>query len=266
MNFKNQVGLIIAKSNEAVEEFGGVGVDTKHITYSVNNEIFYPMSQDSKELLDFQKKWNIPKDRYLIGNFHRDSEGQNVKNPKVQKGPEVFYEMVKRIHKFNPSVHIVLAGPRRHWLKENLTKSGIPWTYIGEELADDDNHVNILPREVLNLLYNTIDLYLISSRWEGGPHSVIEAAAARCKVISTRVGVAMDILEPIGIFDTLKDGIVLVQNDIDRGVLNQTVELQYQRFLNNHTIDEVGKEISIEYGEYNIVSVFTEETGCYFKK
>jgi hypothetical protein len=28
----------------------------------------------------------------------------------------------------------------------------------------------------------------------------------------------------------------------------------------------VGKEISIEYGEYKIVSVFTEETGCYFKK
>ena len=30
--------------------------------------------------------------------------------------------------------------------------------------------------------------------------------------------------------------------------------------------DEEKKEISIEYGNYNIVSVFTEETGCYFKK
>ena len=30
--------------------------------------------------------------------------------------------------------------------------------------------------------------------------------------------------------------------------------------------DDEKKEISIEYGEYNIVSVFTEETGCYFKK
>ena len=30
--------------------------------------------------------------------------------------------------------------------------------------------------------------------------------------------------------------------------------------------DDGKKEISIEYGEYNIVSVFTEDTGCYFKK
>ena len=30
--------------------------------------------------------------------------------------------------------------------------------------------------------------------------------------------------------------------------------------------DEGKKEISIEYGDYKIVSVFTEETGCYFKK
>ena len=30
--------------------------------------------------------------------------------------------------------------------------------------------------------------------------------------------------------------------------------------------DESKKEISIEYKEYNVVSKFTEETGCYFKK
>ena len=30
--------------------------------------------------------------------------------------------------------------------------------------------------------------------------------------------------------------------------------------------DEEKKEISIEYGNYKIVSVFTKETGCYFKK
>ena len=30
--------------------------------------------------------------------------------------------------------------------------------------------------------------------------------------------------------------------------------------------DDEKKEISIGYGEYNIVSIFTEDTGCYFKK
>ena len=43
-------------------------------------------------------------------------------------------------------------------------------------------------------------------------------------------------------------------------------ELFNQIKLLGYIKDEEKKEISIEYGEYNIVSVFTEETGCYFKK
>ncbi len=43
-------------------------------------------------------------------------------------------------------------------------------------------------------------------------------------------------------------------------------ELFSQIKLLGYNKDEEKKEISIEYGEYKIVSVFTEETGCYFKK
>ena len=43
-------------------------------------------------------------------------------------------------------------------------------------------------------------------------------------------------------------------------------ELFNQIKLLGYNKDEEKKEISIEYGNYNIVSVFTEETGCYFKK
>ena len=43
-------------------------------------------------------------------------------------------------------------------------------------------------------------------------------------------------------------------------------ELFSQIKLLGYNKDVEKKEISIEYGEYNIVSVFTEETGCYFKK
>ena len=43
-------------------------------------------------------------------------------------------------------------------------------------------------------------------------------------------------------------------------------ELFSQIKLLGYDKDEEKKEISIEYEEYNIVSVFTEETGCYFKK
>ena len=43
-------------------------------------------------------------------------------------------------------------------------------------------------------------------------------------------------------------------------------ELFNQIKLLGYNKDEEKKEISIEYENYNIVSVFTEETGCYFKK
>ena len=43
-------------------------------------------------------------------------------------------------------------------------------------------------------------------------------------------------------------------------------ELFSQIKLLGYNKDEEKKEISIEYKEYNIVSVFTEKTGCYFKK
>ena len=43
-------------------------------------------------------------------------------------------------------------------------------------------------------------------------------------------------------------------------------ELFSQIKLLGYNKDEEKKEISIEYEDYNIVSVFTEITGCYFKK
>ncbi len=43
-------------------------------------------------------------------------------------------------------------------------------------------------------------------------------------------------------------------------------ELLSQIKLLDYNKDEEKKEISIEYGDYKIVSFFTKETGCYFKK
>ena len=52
---------------------------------------------------------------------------------------------------------------------------------------------------------------------------------------------------------------VITASVSDDELFSQIKQLGYNK-------DEGKKEISIEYGEYNIVSVFTEDTGCYFKK
>ena len=45
----------------------------------------------------------------------------------------------------------------------------------------------------LNLLYNILDLYIVSSRLEGGPQAILECAISETPIISTNVGVALSL-------------------------------------------------------------------------
>ena len=53
----------------------------------------------------------------------------------------------------------------------------------------------------INELYNITDLYIVSSRYEGGPQSILECALTRTPLISTDVGIAKEILDDSSIFD-----------------------------------------------------------------
>ena len=46
-----------------------------------------------------------------------------------------------------------------------------------------------------------MDLYVVSSRYEGGPQAVIEAAAMKVPIISNDVGIASKVLDPECVFD-----------------------------------------------------------------
>ena len=98
----------------------------------------------------------------------------------------------------------------------------------------------MLPRETLNLLYNLLDLYLVTSRSEGGPRSLMEAAAAQCKVLSTRVGLAEDLLDPACIYASPIDAVSLIEQDISGNGLARTVVGQYQRVMAHHRPEAVG--------------------------
>ena len=50
-------------------------------------------------------------------------------------------------------------------------------------------------------MYNSLDLYIVSSRFEGGPQSIPECAATKTPIISTNVGCSEAYLSPESIFD-----------------------------------------------------------------
>ena len=53
----------------------------------------------------------------------------------------------------------------------------------------------------INELYNCLDLYIVSSRYEGGPQSILECGVTKTPIISTDVGIASEILSPESIYD-----------------------------------------------------------------
>lgn len=229
------VGIWIAQSTQAKTQLASLGMRNALIPYAVDERIFRPLQRSDAFRREWLEKFGLPDGRYLIGNFHRDTEGSDLRSPKLVKGPDVFLAMVAELHRQGLPIHVVLAGPRRHWLRRRLTEAGVPFTYVGREVGGDDVESNRLPREMLNLLYNLLDLYAVSSRSEGGPRSVLEAAAAQCRIISTSVGIAPDILEPECLYSNVLEGVELVRKDIERSALAKTVQPQYRRIVERHT-------------------------------
>jgi glycosyltransferase involved in cell wall biosynthesis len=71
---------------------------------------------------------------------------------------------------------------------------------------------------VINELYNCLDLYMVTSRIEGGPQAIFECAITKTPIISTDVGIANKILHPRAIFSI---------NDLESAAPN--VEYAYQQ-------------------------------------
>ena len=162
---------------------------TKPITYIpfwVNESIWFNIPDKS----NLRKKYNIDEKSYLIGSFQRDTEGSDLKSPKLIKGPDRFIEIVKSKKDDIKNLKVVLTGKRRQYVISELEKLNIDYVYL-----------EMVTFEELNELYNILDLYIVSSRIEGGPQAVVECGITKTPIISTDVGFATDILSSESIFD-----------------------------------------------------------------
>lgn len=119
----------------------------------------------------------IPKDIKLIGSFQKDGQGWGTgTEPKMEKGPDIFVETVSRIKTEFP-VHVLLTGPARGYVSTALTEAGVPFTDLGN-----------VTRLELKRAYSALDLYLVSSRAEGGPRALLESLVSGIPVVTTNVG------------------------------------------------------------------------------
>ena len=88
------------------------------IGYWYNSKIWSPISKEKA-----REKMNISSNRYVIGSFQRDTEGHDLKSPKLEKGPDIFVETVKKINKKN--LLVLLSGWRRQYIMRKLKEESI---------------------------------------------------------------------------------------------------------------------------------------------
>jgi len=156
------------------------------IPYWANQNIW----KISNEKLFLRKKYNLPQNGYLIGSFQRDTEGNDLKTPKLEKGPDILASAIEKMWKTNKNIHMVLAGWRRQYIISRLDKVGIPFSYFEKP-----------QQNVINDLYQTLDLYPVTARYEGGPQSLIECGLLNIPVVSRDIGIASQVLSKDSISD-----------------------------------------------------------------
>ncbi len=126
----------------------------------------------------------LPESAFVVGSFQKDGVGWGEGlEPKLVKGPDVLVDAVDRMRAAVPELHVLLTGPARGYVLHELDRLGVPSV-----------HVSARSRDELARAYHALDVYVVTSRQEGGPKAVLESMAAGIPLVSTRVGQAQEIV------------------------------------------------------------------------
>lgn len=158
----------------------------------------------SAERQHIRAELGIPENAVCIGSFQKDGEGWGEGlSPKLIKGPDVFLDVVAALAARYPTLMVLLTGPSRGYVKQGLEKIGIPYIHHFLENPAD-----------IGRYYQALDAYLIASRIEGGPIALMESWASGVPVVSTRMGMAADWIQPgeNGLLADVEDVPALAEN------------------------------------------------------
>ncbi len=192
-----------------------IGIDTK---------LFQPA--DEAERRRVRHSLGIPDDHFCVGSFQKDGVGWNEGlEPKLIKGPDVFLDTIDRVRREAP-VYVLLTGPARGYVKQGLERMGVPYTHHFLENFKD------LPR-----YYHALDAYLVTSREEGGPKSITESMASGVPILTTRVGMAPDLVQ-----DGINGGLVDV-DDVE-GLAGRALRVATDRAFAQSLIDNGSASVS----------------------
>lgn len=179
------------------------GKPVAKIPFYASPETFHVLRRSKEAIVsELGIPHGVIKGRRLIGSFQRDTL-EDLKKPKWHKNPDRLVRMCGRL---DPAKYLlVIAGPRRHYLVRECRQKNIPYLYVGDESvidnSVDDLQQHNFSEKTMNVMYNLVDVYVVSSDSESGPKGIIEAALTDTMVVSTRVGMAEDLLPDTLLYD-----------------------------------------------------------------
>lgn len=170
------------------------------IPLGVDLNTFKPVTPQQRSAL--RRSLGIKEDSVCIGSFQKDGVGwEDGLIPKPVKGPDVFLEVIERLHK-HFKLTILLTGPARGYVKRGLDSLSVPYRH---EILED--------YPAIARLYPALDAYLVTSREEGGPKAALESLACGVPLVSTRVGLVPEVIEHgrNGLLADVEDGDTLAE-------------------------------------------------------
>lgn len=203
------------------------------IPLGVDLNLFKPMPDKARQ--EIKEKLGLPNDSVIIGSFQKDGQGWGEGNiPKLIKGPDILIEVLRMLAKdFN--IFVLLTGPARGFVKNELKKLNIPYVHFCPNYKK------------IPLFYNCLDLYIVCSRIEGGPKALLECMACGVPLVSTSVGMAKDLIKN-GI-----NGFIVESENI-----NQIVNKSKMILQNNQMKNEIIKNAQVTIQKYDWPSIAKE--------
>ena len=224
-NHRQQISRVRVSTKEMERLIKSSGINSEkvmRIPIGIDTDLFTPQTEIKKQ--EARNKLGIPKDAIVVGSFQKDGVGWNEGNePKIIKGPDIFLEVISRLRQSfggQAKLWVLLSGPARGYVKNGLEKLGVPY-----------RHKFLKDFRELPELYDALDLYIITSREEGGPKACLESMAKGIPLVTTAVGQCKDLVNHNGnaMMAPIDDGeslskfakLVIENGELRNGLINK---------------------------------------------
>ena len=172
LNKMNEKARFTAVSTQVCKELEEIGISKQKITYisnGVDTKLFKPSASDDKKSL--RKKFGIPEEDLIILSLGRLTEA---------KQPQKLIEVFSLIEKEIKDVTLVIAGKgellgkTKDFVKQKKLNNVIFLGYVDHEKEAPD-------------LYACSDYYIMASKYEGQPLTLLEAMASGLPCIASNI-------------------------------------------------------------------------------